>query len=63
MMIQCPDCLGYRTRPEPYRWYEAPLLLFMLQPYRCRRCDHRFMRFRPPDLPVKPARWRTLVPR
>ncbi len=52
MLIQCPECLSQRTRPEPCRWYEAPLQLILVQPYRCRHCERRFLRFREPDLPL-----------
>lgn len=60
MMHSCPHCLSYRIRPQPYRWYELPLLLVLIQPYHCRRCGRRFLRFRPPDLPNLRSR-RTLV--
>jgi hypothetical protein len=52
MLFPCPQCLSYRTQPEPCRWYERPLQLLLVQPYRCRHCDHRFLRFREPDLPL-----------
>jgi hypothetical protein len=45
MRINCPHCASYRVRPEPYRWYEFPLALFFLRPFRCRRCQARFIRF------------------
>jgi hypothetical protein len=63
MLIQCPECLSYHTRPEPYRWYEALLWLLLIQPHRCRRCDRRFLRPRTPDLPLFLSSWRTLVSR
>src|SRR5947199_227912 len=66
MFIHCPDCLCCRVRPESPRWYELPLLLVLLQPYRCRRCARRFLGWREPDLrlpllpppPRSPARSR-----
>jgi hypothetical protein len=63
MTVSCPHCLAQRTRPEPHRWYEAPLWLLFVQPYRCRRCDHRFLRFRPPDPPRSAHPWRGLAAR
>jgi hypothetical protein len=56
MRIQCPHCHGYHTRPAPYRWFELPLALFLLQPYLCYRCERRFVRFRWPELSFGPPR-------
>jgi hypothetical protein len=50
MNTQCPHCLGFATRPAQHRWFELPLALILVQPYHCRRCAHRFLRFRRPDL-------------
>jgi hypothetical protein len=52
MNTQCPHCLALRAWPAPYRWFESPLALLALQPYYCRRCAHRFLRVRLPDLPL-----------
>jgi hypothetical protein len=61
MIAACPDCLSPRTHPEPYRWYETPLVLVLVQPYRCRRCGRRFLRPRTPDRPGPLLRGRSLV--
>jgi hypothetical protein len=45
MSTTCPHCNGRRLRAEPHRWYEAVLMLLFLQPFRCRSCDARFLRF------------------
>jgi len=58
MKTQCPRCLGFTTRPEQYRWFEFPLALILLQPYHFRRCEHRFLRFRWPDLSLLPLQRR-----
>jgi hypothetical protein len=63
MSIQCPHCLAHRIRLEPHRWYEAPLWLLFVQPYRCRRCGCRFLRFRAPDFPNAVHPWRRLAAR
>jgi hypothetical protein len=53
MRANCPHCLSYRLRPEPYRWYEAVLALLWLRPFRCSRCSTRFVRFAGvPHLPL-----------
>jgi hypothetical protein len=52
MNTQCPHCLAERAWPTPHRWFEWPLALLALQPYLCRRCEHRFLRFRLPDFPL-----------
>jgi len=53
MRLNCPHCTSHQVRPEPYRWYETPLALFFLRPFRCRRCRSRFIRFAgAPRLPL-----------
>ncbi len=52
MNTQCPHCRAERAWPTPYRWFELPLALLVLQPYLCRRCSHRFVRPRWPDFPL-----------
>jgi hypothetical protein len=63
MRDTCPQCLSYHTRPEMYRWYELPLALLLVQPYRCRRCGRRFLRPRRPDFPLPLLRRRTIMAR
>jgi hypothetical protein len=63
MKTQCPHCLGFATRPEQHRWFELPLALFLVQPYHCRRCAHRFLRFRWPDLSLLPTQRRSTLAR
>jgi hypothetical protein len=60
MLIQCPNCLASHIRPDPHRWFELPLVLFWVQPYQCRRCERRFLRFRWPDLSLSPS-WQKLT--
>ncbi len=54
MRTNCPRCDSPLVRPDPFRWYERPLALLLLHPFRCRRCGTRFIRFagvpRPPRL-------------
>jgi DNA-directed RNA polymerase subunit RPC12/RpoP len=54
MRLTCPHCNSHVVRPEPFRWYEWPLALLFLHPYRCRRCGSRFIGFagvpKPPRL-------------
>jgi hypothetical protein len=54
MRLNCPRCDSPLVRPEPYRWYEVVLALLFLHPFRCRRCQTRFIRFagvtRPPRM-------------
>jgi hypothetical protein len=41
-VVRCPSCicpLAYRSR---YRWYEVPLWLLRLRPFRCSHCYRRF---------------------
>jgi hypothetical protein len=45
MRANCPHCLSYRLRPDPYRWYERLFMLLYLHPFRCLRCGARFLRF------------------
>jgi hypothetical protein len=49
MRRQCPNCLSYQARPTGHRPVELPLTLVFVQPFLCARCEHRFLRFRPPD--------------
>ena len=44
MKLNCPRCGSHQVRPEPFRWYELLLALLFLHPFRCRRCQTRFIR-------------------
>src|SRR5262249_2635838 len=63
MRIRCPDCFCTHTHPVLHRWYEVPLLLWLVQPYQCSRCERRFLRPRMPDLPLHLFPGKTFVSR
>jgi hypothetical protein len=44
-MFRCPNCINKRANPSRRRWFEWPLLLLLLRPYRCAHCSRRFLRF------------------
>jgi hypothetical protein len=41
---ECPKCLSSSVNDSRQRYYELPLSLVCLKPYRCGQCDHRFWR-------------------
>ena len=43
--VPCITCLCREAIPDTYRWYERPLALILLRPYRCRHCAVRFLGF------------------
>jgi hypothetical protein len=45
MQTFCPNCACGEARPVPRRWFEWPLLLMLIGPYRCAFCGTRLLRF------------------
>lgn len=45
MHIHCPNYACGEARSVPRRWFELPLLLLLIGPYRCHSCGTRFLRF------------------
>jgi hypothetical protein len=45
MHTHCPNCACGEARRSACRWFELPLLLLLIGPYRCRFCGTRFLRF------------------
>ncbi len=44
-MIVCPLCRTPTTHRSKARFYDFPLLLIFLRPYRCMSCYKRFYKF------------------
>jgi hypothetical protein len=40
----CPKCLSSSVDDSRQRFFELPLSLLCLMPYRCATCNHRFWR-------------------
>ena len=40
----CPNCLSTQVNDSRMRYYESPVGLLCLKPYRCSKCKHRFWR-------------------
>jgi hypothetical protein len=45
MHTHCQRCACCEARGVPYRWFEIPLLLVLIGPYRCGYCGTRSLRF------------------
>jgi hypothetical protein len=43
--LLCPACVCSRANRAAFRWYELPLALLLIRPYRCTHCNTRFRRF------------------
>ena len=44
MTILCTVCGGSTLQPSQRRWYEVPLSLFHVWPFRCKECNARFLK-------------------
>lgn len=43
---ECSKCGSQNIRYAQLRFYDYPLMLFFLRPYRCNKCQKRFFSFR-----------------
>jgi len=46
--MTCPSCGSDNVHRSRRKWYERPISLIGIRPYRCYHCDRRFFSF-PPD--------------
>jgi len=47
-MRNCPNCKEREAYRSARRWYERPLAVLGLLPYRCARCSTRYLAFGAP---------------
>ena len=47
-MPRCPECPYTFVKPSRFRWFELPLAIVFVRPFRCNCCQGRFFgRFSP----------------
>ena len=44
-MFRCQNCQNMGYKVSRFRWFEFPMALLLLRPFRCSHCSRRFFGF------------------